>query len=93
MSDRSVDEMDADLVGVAVWRCGNGEGTSDEAGDELFNPMPGPAIAPGSPSLSGSGGAISRDLARLMGGDLVYTRTDRTESKLPLPVDVSRCRD
>lgn len=77
---------------VAVRVSDDGDGVSDDALEEIFEPY---ARGHGAKTITDSFGlglAISRDLARLMGGDLEYRRTDRTEFVFSLPVDRDRYR-
>ena len=76
------------LVGIAV--CDNGAGIPEEARDAIFDPYTRAHDRPGLTESFGLGLAISRDLARLMGGDLIYTRTELTEFRLLLPLDPER---
>jgi PAS domain S-box-containing protein len=76
------------LVGIAV--CDNGEGIPEEARDAIFDRYTRAHDRPGLTESFGLGLAISRELARLMGGDLVYNRTVLTEFRLLLPLDPER---
>ena len=75
---------------VAVVVSDDGDGISDDARERIFEPYErGDDESLVSDSF-GLGLAISRALARLMGGELAYRRTEVTEFILSLPVDSSR---
>ena len=80
-----VGEPEDGLAWIAV--CDDGVGIPEDARSEIFDPYTRAHERPGVTESFGLGLAISRDLARLMGGDLVYARTDCTEFRLSLPVD------
>ena len=85
----SVGEPVDGLASVIVSDDGNG--IPDSAREKVFDPYTrAHSRGEGTTESFGLGLAISRDLARLMGGDLRYRRTDRTEFILELPVDLSR---
>jgi signal transduction histidine kinase len=75
---------------VTVTVSDDGPGIPDESCDKIFMPYTRAHGRPSNTESFGLGLAISRDLARLMGGDLEYRRTDRTEFTLTLPVDLER---
>lgn len=64
----------------------DGEGVSGDAHEKIFEPYARGHETKGTTDSFGLGLAISRDLARLMGGDLSYRRVDQTEFVLSLPV-------
>lgn len=71
----------------------NGTGVSEELIDHIFEPYGRAHEVPTQPESVGLGLAVARDLARLMDGDLEYTRTDGwTEFTLRLPSAEPRVR-
>jgi two-component system sensor histidine kinase MtrB len=52
----------------------DGPGVAASSPEEVFRPYITPVEAPTTPSPVGVGLSVSRDLARLMGGDVVYRR-------------------
>lgn len=68
----------------------DGDGIPDEARERIFEPYDRGESGKVISESFGLGLAISRALARLMGGDLEYRRTDRTEFVLSLPIDGKR---
>ncbi|MFP4554127.1 MAG: PAS domain S-box protein [Actinomycetota bacterium] len=68
----------------------DGEGIPPDARDTIFEPYDRGDNATAISESFGLGLSISRALARLMGGDLEYRRTERTEFVLSLPVDPER---
>lgn len=76
----------SDFVKVQVQD--NGMGLSEEASDKLFERYYRTHEDQGQPGSVGIGLTISRELARMMGGDLVYRRDgDWTSFELTLPRD------
>lgn len=68
----------------------NGEGIPEDARDSIFEPYDRGDNATVVSESFGLGLSISRALARLMGGDLEYRRTERSQFVLSLPVDPKR---
>ncbi|MBI5156477.1 MAG: HAMP domain-containing histidine kinase [Acidimicrobiia bacterium] len=65
-----------------------GPGIPAEEAERVFEPYHRVGVAPTAPGSIGLGLAISRELARLMGGDLTYRRVrGRTVFELGLPVN------
>lgn len=83
-----VDEPNDGQVAVVV--SDDGEGISDDARDRIFEPYERGDDDKLVGDSFGLGLAISRALARLMGGDLSYRHVGRTEFVLSLPIDTSR---
>jgi signal transduction histidine kinase len=72
--------------GVSVAVCDNGDGVRPESERAIFEAFQRAHDIPTQPASLGLGLAISRRLARLMGGDIEYRRVpDRTEFVLSLP--------
>ena len=66
----------------------DGEGVSAGNEEAIFEPYRGVATEPGQPGSIGLGLSVSRDLARLMGGDLTYARDGAdTVFELVLPAE------
>ncbi|MFP4074594.1 MAG: ATP-binding protein, partial [Actinomycetota bacterium] len=68
----------------------DGEGIPPHARDTIFEPYDRGDNATAISESFGLGLSISRALARLMGGDLEYRRTERTEFVLSLPAEPER---
>lgn len=68
----------------------DGEGIPEDARESIFEPYDRGDNATVISESFGLGLSISRALARLMGGDLEYRRTERSEFVLSLPVDSTR---
>jgi signal transduction histidine kinase len=73
-------DIRVEVVGDAAWAtvlvCDNGAAISDEDRTRIFEPYQRAHNAPGLANSIGLGLAISRQLARLMGGDLTYRHED-----------------
>jgi PAS domain S-box-containing protein len=63
----------------------DGDGVPDAAVEAIFQPYQRAHQRPGMTESFGLGLAVSRDLARLMGGDLIYRKDDRATFTLLLP--------
>jgi signal transduction histidine kinase len=83
-----IDDSVGGLVAVIV--SDDGLGISDEARERIFERYEQEGVDTGVSDSFGLGLAISRALARLMGGELACQRTDVTEFILSLPIDSSR---
>lgn len=68
----------------------DGEGIPAEARERIFEPYDRGDNAKVISESYGLGLAISRALARLMGGDLQYRQSERTQFVLSLPLDLDR---
>ena len=80
--------IDADVDGghTFITVADNGPGVGEELVDHIFEPYARAHEAPTQPESTGLGLAVARDLARLMDGDLDYSRKDGwTEFALRLP--------
>ena len=83
-----IDDPADGLVAVVV--SDDGDGISDDARERIFERYEQEGDDTGVSDSFGLGLAISRALARLMGGELACQRTDVTEFILSLPFDSSR---
>lgn len=63
----------------------NGDGVDPDHVEHIFDPYVRAHNAVGNPDSVGLGLAVARQLARMMGGDVVYSRTDVTTFTLTLP--------
>lgn len=70
---------------VEVTVSDNGEGVANDHVEHIFDPYVRAHNAVGNPDSVGLGLAVARQLARLMGGDVTYHRTDVTSFCLTLP--------
>ncbi len=83
--DRVVVTTSASGSDVEVQVSDNGEGVAPEQVDHIFDPYVRAHSAVGNPDSVGLGLAVARQLARLMGGDVIYRRTDVTTFSFTLP--------
>jgi signal transduction histidine kinase len=78
-----------DHVGVAIEIADNGDGIPPDLRERVFEPYETAHTAVGVTGSVGLGLTVSRELARLMAGDLTYERADdRTIFRLTLPQGV-----
>ena len=80
-----VAQTTVDGATVEVRVSDNGEGVSHDHAEDIFDPYVRAHNAVGNPDSVGLGLAVARQLARLMGGDVTYQRTDVTTFCLTLP--------
>ena len=85
-------EVGAESIGDTsmVWVADNGPGIADVDASRIFDPYYRSRPDQALPDSVGLGLAVARQLARLMGGDLVYRRvSDWTRFELTLPAEAS----
>ena len=77
--------VEGDMAYVAV--CDDGPGVDPDRVDAVFDPYERAHDVAGTPDSVGLGLAVARQLARLMGGDVIYERDDWTVFRLLVPLD------
>ena len=89
MRNKSIAEGRSTIVEV----CDDGDGIPAELREKVFEPYQTAHRAIGVTGSMGLGLTVSRELARLMGGDLTYLRRDNlTVFRLTLPAPADQTR-